>query len=125
VVVVAGTPLMEVESTPLGPDVATRFGRAVTHDNGGVFYSPAFSLSSERTVRARCAHLSLSDKLGLLDQGAVNSHPKLFRCLRTHVSIMRHSPPESRIPPSGSSIRSVMSGGAGTGRKGPRMVQLR
>jgi hypothetical protein len=38
--VVADTPLVEVESNPAGPDVATRFRRAVTHDNGGVFYSP-------------------------------------------------------------------------------------
>jgi uncharacterized protein YbjT (DUF2867 family) len=35
--VVADTPLMEVESSRAGPDVATRFRRAVTHDNGGVF----------------------------------------------------------------------------------------
>jgi hypothetical protein len=39
---------MEVESIPAGPDVATRFGRAVTHDNGGVFYSKARSGKSRK-----------------------------------------------------------------------------
>jgi hypothetical protein len=29
---------MEVESSPAGPDVATRFRRSVRHDKGGVFY---------------------------------------------------------------------------------------
>ena len=38
--VVAAMPSMEVESSPVGPDVVTRFRRAVTHDNGGVFYFP-------------------------------------------------------------------------------------
>ena len=36
-VVVADMPLLEFESNPVGPDIATRFRRAVTHDKGGVF----------------------------------------------------------------------------------------
>ena len=35
--VVAGKPLMEVESSAAGPDVATRFSGIVKHDKGGVF----------------------------------------------------------------------------------------
>jgi hypothetical protein len=42
---------MEVESSPAGPHAATRFGRAVTHDNGGVLFcratEPIGSLSRE------------------------------------------------------------------------------
>jgi hypothetical protein len=37
--VVADTPSMDVESSPLVPNVATRFRRTVGHGNGGVFYS--------------------------------------------------------------------------------------
>jgi hypothetical protein len=46
-------PLVEVESILAGPHVATRFGRAVTHDNGGVFCSPdgaAFHSNHARTL---------------------------------------------------------------------------
>ncbi len=43
-------PLMEVGSSPDGPDVATRFRRSVTHDNGGVFYSPAIDHQDIRNV---------------------------------------------------------------------------
>jgi cephalosporin hydroxylase len=38
-VVVADTPSMEVESSPLVPNVATRFRRTVRHGTGGVFYA--------------------------------------------------------------------------------------
>jgi hypothetical protein len=51
-VVVAGTPLVEVESNPAGPPVAARFGRAVTHDNGGVFLLPGhFDMPSQRSLQ--------------------------------------------------------------------------
>ena len=38
--VVADMPSMEVESNPVGPDVTTRFRRAVRNGNGGGFYFP-------------------------------------------------------------------------------------
>jgi hypothetical protein len=47
--------LMEVESNPAGPHVATRFGRAVPHDNGGVFWLQMERLSTQSTRVLRCA----------------------------------------------------------------------
>ena len=35
----ADTPLVEVESIPAGPNVTTRFRRAVTHDKSGAFFA--------------------------------------------------------------------------------------
>jgi uncharacterized Zn-finger protein len=53
-VVVADKPSMEVERNPAGPDVATRFRRAVRHDNGGVSYSVAAQVEFIG-LRVRCS----------------------------------------------------------------------
>jgi hypothetical protein len=46
---VADMPLVEVESSPAGPDVTTRFRRAVRHGKSGVFYSA--SVRSQRSAK--------------------------------------------------------------------------
>jgi hypothetical protein len=42
--VVADTPSLDVESSPLVPNVATRFRKRVAHGNGGVFLFPPGSI---------------------------------------------------------------------------------